>query len=109
MLIVWVLVLMIMAFCTGCSSVKCEPKIVVQEVDVPLPCVVPIADLGDVELPAYPPFPGEEADDVELKHWALEVRRVTRQREVLLTARIEAMRHQVATHNAAEPKCADVE
>lgn len=90
----------------GCASSRpCPPSEPVykwKEVKVPYPVVVTIPDLEELVLPEYPQHPGHDADDVELKAWALEVQRVASEREEIMLARIEAVTHLIRTHNMFE-------
>jgi hypothetical protein len=96
----------------GCKSTtkmprpECEQEIVT--VKEPVPCIIPIAELDPAELPPYPPFPGHDADEAELKDWAVRFGEVAEQREAVWAARDEAWQAKVASHNADHPKCSDV-
>lgn len=80
-----------------------EPVYVWKEIPKPYPVVIKIEELGDVVLPEYPAHPGPEASEEALKSWALDVRRVAKQREEILLARIKADRLLIETNNRFEP------
>jgi len=112
MVLVWIWV-GIMAFCCyGCATTEppCEPKILVVVKKVPVPCTVMIGRHGPLLQAQYPPHPSEDATEEELKEWALEVRRVVKEREAQLRARIDAMEYQIDEHNdSGLPDCSEVD
>lgn len=96
----------LLPFLACASAPVCPPNEPIykwKEIPKPYPVIIKIPDLGEVVLPDYPMHPGHDADDVELKAWALEVRRVAEERETILKARIEADAHLISTHNLFEP------
>ena len=82
------------------SSRVCPPSEPVyrwKEVPRPYPVVIRFEPLPDMVLPDYPLHPGPEATEEELKEWALEVKRVGKEREALQAARIKALEIREAT------------
>ncbi|MHC4371000.1 MAG: hypothetical protein ACYSW8_25605 [Planctomycetota bacterium] len=78
----------------ACGSTRAsppnEPEFYFKEVPKPYPVVLKFAPLPPLVLPDYPPHPGPDAGEAELKEWSLEVERVTAERAALRIARIEA-------------------
>jgi hypothetical protein len=113
--VMWLLVVAVVVLvylcASGCRSATplpdtCpEPEVVT--VQVPAPCVVPVAVLPSPDLPAYPTHPGHDADEVEWKAWALLVAEVAEQREAILRARVDAYTRKVLEHNGLEPRCGE--
>jgi hypothetical protein len=87
----------------------CEPQILIVTKKVPVPCTVMITRQGPLLLAEYPIPPGDDPTDEELKEWALEVRRIVKEREAQLRARIKSMEYQLDEHNSGLPDCADVD
>ncbi len=81
--------------CFACESTRAcppsEPIYKWKEVPKPYPVVLKFAALPPLVLPDYPPDPGPDADEAERKGWALEVERVTKERDALRDARIKAL------------------
>jgi len=93
-----------MALCaSGCTS---TPKPPPPPVKVPSPCVIAIAPLPAAALPEKPAYP-HDADEGELKAWALKLGEVMEQRETILLARDAAWFEKVTANNGAIPWCAD--
>lgn len=111
MLLVWLLVALCYFCCYGCASTpqNCEPQIVIVTKKVPVPCTVMITRQGPLLLAEYPVPPGENPTDDELKEWALEVRRVVKEREAQLQARVQAMEYQIDEHNSDLPDCSEID
>jgi hypothetical protein len=76
-----------------------EPIIKFKEVPRPYPVLIQLPTLEPLVLPDYPMHPGHDADEVELKHWALETERVDKERDALKDARIKALEETISTHN----------
>lgn len=75
------------------SSRVCPPSEPIyrwKEVPKPYPVVLKFAPLPPLVLPEYPERPGPDATEEEMKAWALELEKVTRQRSAMRAARIEA-------------------
>lgn len=85
----------------GCASapIPCIPDIEYQQVNVPRPCIIPVALLPDLVLPEYPEFDGGSVE------WASEVRSVAKERESILLAREAAYAGKLSQHNELEPQC----
>lgn len=112
MLLVWLLVALGYCFCYGCATTeppKCEPQIVVLIKKVPVPCTVMITRQGPLLLAEYPVPPGDDPTEEELKEWALEVRRIVKEREAQLQARIKSMEYQIDEHNSDLPDCSEID
>jgi len=93
-----------MALCaSGCTSTPKPPP----TVKVPSPCVIAITPLAPAELPEKPAYP-HDADESELKAWALTLGKVMEQRETILLARDAAWFEKITANNGAIPWCADV-
>jgi hypothetical protein len=96
----------LLPLCACASTPVCPPNEPIfewKEVPKPYPVIIKIPELGEVVLPEYPPHPGEDADDAELKAWALEIKHVASEREEILLARIKADQHLIETHNLFVP------
>lgn len=98
------LLLVIIVYCAGCSTMKPVPEspdVEIQEVKIEVPCIIQIEQIQCADLPeaqareAYP----------DLKSWAKEVRRVTKLRETILISCVAALQHQIKEHNKLEPRC----
>lgn len=109
--VIFLVAIVLTAQC-GCKTVDrqlpCpEPTpTVVTETEL-FPCVIQVVPLPPYAPPVYPPFPGEEGGDEELKTWALEMGQAIEQRDALCAAREEAWQAIVAEMNASGPSCAD--
>ena len=92
-----------LAMCaSGCASTpKQQPP-----VKVPAPCIVAIEPLPAAVLPAKPPYP-HDADEAELKAWALSLGKALEQVESVLRKRDAAWLEKVAAHNALVPACGE--
>jgi len=110
--------IIILLFVIGLSMCGCrssstlpppEPEQEIVTVKEPVPCIVPIAALDERALPEYPPFPGHDADEAELKDWAVRFGEVAEQRETIWRARDDAWLAKITEHNRGRPRCADVE
>jgi hypothetical protein len=77
------------------------------EKDVPVPCIVPIEPLPTAVLPAKPPYP-HDADEKELKSWALALGEALEAQEKVLIARDAAWLAKIAEHNSGTKKCSDI-
>ena len=79
----------------ACESTRvCPPNEPIykwKEVPKPYAVVLKFAPLPPLVLPDYPEHPGPGATEGELKAWGLEVERVSKEREALRVARIEAL------------------
>ena len=95
--------IVIILMVSACSSTV--PRVEVQEVKVPVPCIIPIGVIDPLELPPLPQFPGEESVDADIDKWLTDLRAVLRKREALLRARVDALAGQIDTHNHQEPLC----
>ena len=87
------------------SSRSCppnEPIYKFKEVPKPYPVIVKFEVLPPLVLPEYPQHPGHDADEEEMKAWALRVKEVAEQRGVLLLARVKALEEQIEAHNRFE-------
>jgi hypothetical protein len=106
--------LIVMCFCAGCASsmddpcAGCPPRLDTQIVDKPIPCVIELGSLGDIELPSWPRYPGHDASDEELDFWLSYLKSTQEKRESLLLARVKAEDKRIAVHDLQEPKCSDV-
>lgn len=76
-----------------------EPIFKFTEVPKPYPVLVKIQNEECPPLPEYPMHPGHDADEEEMKAWALEVKRVAEERETLQAACIESKNNMIDTHN----------
>jgi hypothetical protein len=90
----------------GCSTIPPIPEVEIQERLVETRCVVQINPATGPELPAKPPYPGDDASDSTLKEWAVNLGEAVERREALLIARIAALLQQIGHHNSLEPRCA---
>ena len=79
-----------------------EPIFKFKEVPKPYPVIVKFEVLPPLVLPEYPMHPGHDADEAEMKSWALDVKDVASQRDALQAARIKALEEQIAAHNRFE-------
>jgi hypothetical protein len=98
--------LLIVAYCAGCSTVKPVPQapdVRPQDVYKEVPCIIQIEEIQCAELPQAQP----RESFTDLKAWAKEVRRVIKLREVILKDCIDALRHQISEHNKLEPQCSE--
>lgn len=109
--LVMLVFLIVMGQC-GCKSsrpVPCpepEQEIVIRQ--QPVPCIVPVALLADLELPTCPPFP-HDGDEAEEKAWAIACGEAIEEREAILLKRDEAWRRKVEALNNGTPLCSDVD
>ena len=106
------LVFLIMLGLIGCKSSRpkvpcpeCEQTVVTEL--VPAPCVIEIAPLPAPKIPGMPSSPGHDADEAELKAWALMVGEAIEQREAVWRAREKAWQKKIEAHNSSQPKCSD--
>jgi len=92
--------------CFACGSSRgCPPSEPIykwKEVPRPYPVVLKFAPLPPLELPEYPPHPGHDADEEEMKAWSQEVKRVYEERQAMKDARIEALEEREAALLAIE-------
>jgi hypothetical protein len=99
-LIALVIIIFGIALSYGCRSTPCVPRVEIQEVDVPQPCIIQVGVLEPLTLPPFPVF-----DASNPKEWSLQVEQIVKQREALLTTRLAALNYQIEEHNRLEPKC----
>lgn len=85
-----------------------EEDLSVVKIKEPVPCIIVIALLPPPDLPLYPPHPGHDADEVEMKAWGLRVGEVAKQRDAIWRARDKAWAEKVSTNNSGLPLCSDV-
>jgi hypothetical protein len=91
-----------LALCaSGCASTQQPPP-----VKVPAPCIVAIEPLPAPVLPAKPQYP-HDADEEELKAWALSLGEALEQVEAVLRKRDAAWLEKVTAHNALVPACGE--
>jgi hypothetical protein len=86
--------------CACESSRVCPPSEPIykwKEIPKPYPVVIRFEALPPLVLPDWPEHPGPEATEEELKEWALETEKVAKERDVLKSARIEALEIREAT------------
>lgn len=87
----------------GCQSTRpappCEPELVPKPYPVPVFVGVWIPVLPPMELPAYPDPPIAGASEEEWKTYALDVRRITKERAAIRDARILALVLQIEANN----------
>lgn len=76
-----------------------EPIFKFKDVPRPYPVLIQLPTLEPLILPEYPVYPGAEATEEELKHWALETERVSKERDAMRDARVEALEETISTHN----------
>ena len=112
----WLILIILAVFCfmsmLGCASsksIEVPDDITVEEVTTPMPCIIDIAPLPDLVLPALPPYPGEEGGEAEIKKWLADLKTVIQQRETLLAARVEAYEVKIEAHNRNGPKCSEIQ
>lgn len=98
-----IIILLLAGALAGCNSTRpappCEPEIVPKPYPVPFFVGVWIPVLPPMELPAYPAPPIAGASEEDSKNYALEVRRVTKERAAIRDARIAALRLQIEANN----------
>jgi hypothetical protein len=115
-LLFWTLVIAFIAFvayCTsGCASSdrdlpcpKPTPRIV--QVERIAPCIIRVEPLERYVPPELPSYPGHDADDEELKAWALVLGEAIEAGRAVCLQREEAWQAKVEAHNASEPRCAE--
>ncbi len=110
------LIIVGLAFCAGCASSvpdlcsTCPPRVETQIIKQPIPCVLLIGLLEPLILPDSPGRPDfTTATDDEIDAWLADLRAAIDGRDALQTARIEALKEQIATHNSLEPRCTEIE
>lgn len=85
----------------GCPEMP-EPEIKFEQVPMPYPIIIYIKELPPMDLPEYPMAVSHDATDDERKDFALEVERVSKEREAKMKARIEALEEKIRSHNLLE-------
>lgn len=106
-----VVVFLVVLASLGChSSRQCPPcpeaEQVVVEKRIPVPCIIPVAELVPLPAASYPVFPGEAATDEQLKAWALALGEAIEGGDAVCLAQDAAWLTKVREHNAAGPLCA---
>lgn len=106
-------VLLLFLFLVGCTSTRStpcpdpEPNIVTKEVPRPYPVVVKIKGLDPMVLPDLPIPPGHDAGEEEWKAFALEVKRISGERDAKKDARIRALQQLIEDHNRLDVDVAE--
>ena len=82
-----------------CPKATCEPEIKLQPVDRPVYVGVRIALPDCPELPALPPYPGEDAEPELKKEWAVDLAEIRDSRDTLNKGCIDALTLLISTVN----------
>lgn len=106
------LICVLLTVCISCASSdrkgpppRPTPKIV--EVVKIAPCIIRVAPLEKYVPPELPPYPGHDADDAELKAWALVLGEEIEGGRAICIQREEAWQAKIEAHNASEPLCVE--
>jgi len=75
--------LIALCFLIGCSTCPpCQPTIEIQEVQVPVYSCPDPPEVESLHLSVYPPYPGSDATEQEIKDWFSEVVSTSRSRDL---------------------------